>query len=48
MTASTALEVVGTGRPDGTRVRGLHREIISGVGATRTLLPKEWFIVFAR
>ena len=41
MTASTALEVVGTGRAEGTRLRGLHREIISGVGATRTLLPKE-------
>lgn len=41
MTASTALEVLGSGRPDGSRARGLHREIISGVGATRTLLPKE-------
>ena len=41
MTASIALEVLGTGRAEGTRLRGLHREIISGVGATRTLLPKE-------
>ena len=41
MTASTALEVLGTGRAEGTRLRGLHREIISGVGATRTLLAKE-------
>lgn len=41
MAASTALEVLGTGRAEGTRLRGLHREIISGVGATRTLLPKE-------
>jgi len=41
MTASTALEVLGSGRPDGSRARGLHREIISGVGATRTLLAKE-------
>ena len=41
MTASTALEVLGVGTPDGARLRGLHREIISGVGATRTLKAKE-------
>ena len=40
MTASTALEVVDSGRADGTRLRGKHREIIQGVGATYTLLPK--------
>ena len=41
MAASTALEVVDSGRPDGTRLRGRHREIIQSVGSTRTLLPKE-------
>ena len=41
MTASTALEVVDSGNDDGSRLRGYHREIISGVGATRTLLAKE-------
>ena len=41
MTASTALEVLGYGSPDGCRVRGLHREVISGVGATRTLRAEE-------
>lgn len=41
MTASTALEVLDCGLDDGTRIRGVHREIISGVGATRTLLAKE-------
>jgi hypothetical protein len=41
MVASTALEVVDTGRAEGTRLRGRHREIIQSVGSTRTLLPKE-------
>jgi len=40
MTASTALEVVDSGRADGTRLRGKHREVIQSVGATYTLLPK--------
>lgn len=41
MTASTALEILDYGSPDGSRIRGVHREIISGVGATRTLLAGE-------
>lgn len=41
MTASTSLEILDYGSPAGARVRGLHREVISGVGATRTLLPEE-------
>lgn len=41
MTASTALEVLDCGLDDGSRLRGRHREIISGVGATRTLLARE-------
>jgi len=41
MTASTALEVLDSGNDDGSRLRGVHREIISGVGATRTLLARE-------
>lgn len=41
MAASTALEALDYGAPNGSRLRGLHREIISGVGATRTLLAGE-------
>ena len=41
MTASTALEVLDNGNPDGCRMRGYHREIISGVGATKTLLNSD-------
>jgi hypothetical protein len=41
MVASTALEVLDSGNDDGSRLRGVHREIIQGVGATRTLLNRE-------
>lgn len=36
-----ALFQLGTGNPDGCTAPGLHREIISGEGATRQLLPEE-------
>ncbi len=41
MTASTELEILDYGSPAGSRVRGVHREIISAVGATRTLRAEE-------
>jgi hypothetical protein len=41
MVASTALEVLDNGNPDGCRMRGKHREIIQSVGATKTLLPSD-------
>lgn len=34
-------ETLDTGAPDGSRVRGLAREVISGAAATRTLLAGE-------
>jgi hypothetical protein len=40
-TISSSLERLGYGGPDGCVAVGLHREVISGVGATRTLLPEE-------
>ena len=36
-----ALFQLGTDNPDGCVAPGLHREVISGVGATRQLLPEE-------
>lgn len=36
-----ALEQVGYNSPEGLVIKGRHRPVISGVGATRTLLPKE-------
>lgn len=41
MAISTALERVGYDGPSGSIQTGQHRPVISGVGATRTLLPKE-------
>lgn len=41
MTISTVPELISTHSPDGCVAPGLHREVISGVGATRTLLPGE-------
>lgn len=41
MTTPTDIEVLGAGRPTGSIWRGKHRTVIQGVGATRTLLPKE-------
>lgn len=38
---SGALERLSYGGPAGCIAPGLHREVISGVGATRTLLPEE-------
>ena len=35
------LEELSSRDPDGSRWRGCHREVISGQGATRTLLPAE-------
>lgn len=36
-----AIEQVGYAGPEGSVQKGAHRVVISGVGATRTLLPKE-------
>lgn len=41
MTISTVPELISTHSPDGCVAPGQHREVISGVGATRTLLPGE-------
>ena len=41
MTISTVPELISARSPDGCVAPGLHREVISGVGATRTLLPGE-------
>lgn len=41
MAISTVLEQVGTRKQDGTIAPGLHREVLSGVGAARTLVPRE-------
>lgn len=41
MTISTVPELISTHSPDGCVAPGLHREVIQGVGATRTLLPGE-------
>jgi len=41
MTISTVPVQLGTHSPSGTVAPGLHREVISGVGATRTLLASE-------
>lgn len=40
-TISENLETLGNGNPTGCIATGLHRQVISGVGATRTLLPDE-------
>jgi len=36
-----AIEQLGKNSPDGTIARGLHKNVIQGVGAARTLLPVE-------
>lgn len=41
MAIPTTLERVDYGSSDGSILTGAHRQIISGVGATRTLLPGE-------
>lgn len=41
MTTPTDIERVGYGGPKGTLQLGAHRQVIQGVGATRTLLAKE-------
>jgi len=41
MTISTGLERLGYGSPAGCIATGQHQQVISGVGATRTLLPEE-------
>ena len=41
MTITTVREQLDDGSPGGSRVRGLARQVISGLGATRTLLPGE-------
>lgn len=41
MATSTALDQVGFHSSQGMVAPGMHREVISGVGATRTLLNKE-------
>lgn len=41
MTISASLEEYSYHGPDGSRGRGIHREVISGQGATRSLLLKE-------
>lgn len=41
MATPTDIERLGAGRPTGTLGLGQHREVIQGVGATRTLLAKE-------
>ncbi len=38
---STNLEALSYQAPDGCIATGLHRQVIDGVGATRTLLPEE-------
>lgn len=38
---SSSLEVLDNGNPDGSIARGIHRQVIDSVGATRTLLPSE-------
>lgn len=40
-TISTNLESLSYQAPDGCIATGLHRQVIDGVGATRTLLPEE-------
>jgi hypothetical protein len=41
MAISTDLERLGYGSPSGCIATGQHKQVISGVGATRTLLPEE-------
>ena len=41
MATPTNIEYLGYRSPQGSIGIGLHREVIQGVGATRTLLPKE-------
>ena len=41
MAISTDLERLGYGSPAGCIATGQHKQVISGVGATRTLLPEE-------
>lgn len=41
MTISTGLERLNYNSPEGCIATGVHRQVISGVGATRTLLPEE-------
>lgn len=41
MAIPSTLERLGYGSPDGCIATGLHREVISGLGATRTLLAEE-------
>lgn len=41
MATPTDIEFLDYGRQQGALARGLHRVVIQGVGATRTLLPKE-------
>lgn len=41
MTITTNVERLNYNSPDGCGVTGVHRDIISGVGATRTLTAKE-------
>lgn len=41
MSIPTTLERLDYGSPAGCAAAGIHREVISGVGATRTLLPSE-------
>ena len=41
MATPTDIEMLDYGRPQGALARGLHRVVIQGVGATRTLLAKE-------
>lgn len=41
MRLEQALEQVGYGGPEGTKLIGAHRHVISGVGATRTLKASE-------
>ena len=41
MATPTDIEFIGTRKAKGSLQRGAHREVIQGVGATRTLLAKE-------
>lgn len=41
MTILAQKERLDTGSPDGCEARGIHRQVISGLGATRALLPDE-------
>ncbi len=41
MTIASTLDQLGFRTAQGVVATGMHREVISGVGATRTLLPKE-------